>query len=379
MQYSRLKDGSQTPPSSKQRGKQTDSSISPHRSKKKSMGGRRKSAASSELSEPLTGRSKTKINGSEGDDQQWDENGTNGDIEMGSSHSAQNGDAAMDDDPFYVFREDLLRTLKSMDSALNQYLAVVRDTVRTMESYKFCTAMRARHVPFFCYPSDSHHICRVRPILLPPSYQDTAANAHELKDSKRFLKRQIKNAESTLKDLQTTVRLVESRRDKFTHINDAELEDRRTFVQASHGRIASARSEMNSDEVKAKVTSDERAMANRRAGGNSEAFEAEDPAFDENSHAQARMMLQQQDETLDELDDAVERVGAMAGEIHEEIGQQSKMLSELEEDLVTAEEELGMVMGKLAKLLKTKNKWHLLTIIGLSLTVIVLFFLVIYS
>ena len=46
----------------------------------------------------------------------------------------------------------------------------------------------------------------------------------------------------------------------------------------------------------------------------------------------------------------------MAGEIHEEIGHQNKMLSELDEDLADAEEKLGMVMGKLAKLLKTKNK-----------------------
>jgi syntaxin 6 len=55
------------------------------------------------------------------------------------------------------------------------------------------------------------------------------------------------------------------------------------------------------------------------------------------------------------------------------------MLDELQDDLQNAEEQLGLVMGKLAKMLKTKNKCHLGTIVILSIIVIVLFFLVIYT
>ena len=39
----------------------------------------------------------------------------------------------------------------------------------------------------------------------------------------------------------------------------------------------------------------------------------------------------------------------MAGNIHEELGQQNKMLNSLQDDLDDAEEKLGMVMGKLPK------------------------------
>ena len=89
--------------------------------------------------------------------------------------------------------------------------------------------------------------------------------------------------------------------------------------------------------------------------------------------------MQHQDETLDELDAAVTRVGHMAEHIHEEVGQQNKMLNEMEEDLADAEEQLGMVMGKLAKFLQTKDRFQLGTILALFCTMIVLLFLVIYT
>lgn len=55
------------------------------------------------------------------------------------------------------------------------------------------------------------------------------------------------------------------------------------------------------------------------------------------------------------------------------------MLNNLEEDLSDVEEQLGVVMGKLGKLLKTKNKCQLGLILILSLIVLVLFFLVLYT
>jgi syntaxin 6 len=90
-------------------------------------------------------------------------------------------------------------------------------------------------------------------------------------------------------------------------------------------------------------------------------------------------MMKQQDETLDDLDLAVTRVGYLAETIHEEIESQNKMLTELEDDLADAEEQLGVVMGKLAKLLKTKSRCQIGLILILSLIVLVLFFLVLYT
>jgi len=127
---------------------------------------------------------------------------------------------------------------------------------------------------------------------------------------------------------------------------------------------------------------DERNMATRRAGNFHDArsrIEKENSAFIAEHSAQARIMLRQQDETLEELDHAVTRVESIAHNIHEEIGSQNKMLQALEHDLHDAEEKLGLVMGKLGKLLKTKSKWQICTILVLILVAFILFLLVLYT
>ena len=206
--------------------------------------------------------------------------------------------------------------------------------------------------------------------------QDTSVNTHALKDAKKQLKRHIRNAELTLKDVNTTVQLVENQREKFSNISSSDLYERRALVTTSQDRITRAKADMNSEDVKGKLLADERAKAVRRAANEDDDVDVENAAFMADSQAHTSLLMQQQDETLDELGEAVVRVGQMADNIHEEIGLQNRMLSEMEDDLADAEEKLGLVMGKLAKFLKTKDKWQLGTILMLILVAMVLFFLV---
>ena len=243
-------------------------------------------------------------------------------------------------DPYFMFRQDLQKKLELVDESLTEFLRVVHET-------------------------------------------DTAVNAYELKDTKKKLKRDLKNAESTLKDVQTTVSVVESDREKFPYIDDAQFMERKNLVSTSKERLIKAKEEINSEAVRLKMLEDERRKAVRRSGdgtlGATTDTERHNTDFILNNQAQTSMLMSEQDEVLDELGAAVTRVGEMAEGISEEIGQQNKMLDDLDDDLATAEEELGLVMGKLAKFLKTKDRWQLRTILMLTLTVIILFFLVIYS
>jgi len=196
-----------------------------------------------------------------------------------------------------------------------------------------------------------------------------------------MLKRHLKSADSTLKDVHMTVQVVESDREKFSHINDKELYERTALVHTSRDRLNRAKQEMQSEAVKAKLLQDERAIAARRGntmGAKTDA-ERENTSLIVDSQARQSLLMRHQDETLDELDVAVTRVNVMAENIGDEIGQQNKMLTEMEEDLTNVEEELGLVMGKLAKFLKTKDTWQLGTILCLAVTVVVLFFLVLYT
>lgn len=180
------------------------------------------------------------------------------------------------------------------------------------------------------------------------------------------------------------VQLIENDRDRFSHIDDTELYERRTLVQTSKDRLKRTKDDIQSEAVKAKLLADERAKALRRAAAANNLGARTDTEKDNNdfivdSQARASLLMQHQEDTLDELDVAVSRVGVMAESIHEEIGQQNKMLDEMEEDLADAEEQLGLVMGKLAKFLKTKDKWQLGTIVGLFFTMMILIMLVLYT
>ena len=201
-----------------------------------------------------------------------------------------------------------------------------------------------------------------------------------LKDVKKQLKRNIRNAESTLKDVQMTISLVEKQKTRFAHITASELYERKALVTTSNDRLTRVKHDMNSDAIKNKMLADERAKVERRIKSNKDTHEddqdVENTAFIANSQAQSSLLMQQQDETLDELGEAVTRVGRMAEHIHEEIGYQNKVLTSMEDDLADAEEKLGLVMGKLAKFLKTKDKWQLGTILMLILVALILFFLV---
>jgi syntaxin 6 len=179
--------------------------------------------------------------------------------------------------------------------------------------------------------------------------------------------------------MQTTVRMVEKKRDKFPDIDDAELFERKSFALLCTDRIKKGRDGMNSQMIKTKMLKDQRSFTKRRLGLASTRSEEPEEKHFINNQASSQLMMEEQDETLDELDGAVVRVGHMAENIHEELGHQNKMLNEVEDDLENAEEQLGLVMGKLAKILKTKKKWQLCTILALSMIVIVLLFLVLHT
>lgn len=158
---------------------------------------------------------------------------------------------------------------------------------------------------------------------------------HELKESKKQMKRHIKNAELVLEDIRATVQLVEKDRDKFSRIDSAELYERKALVNTSAERINIAKQELNSETVKQKIFADERAKSLRRANGmmgtSQDRHVQENNEMIADSQARTTMLMRQQDEALETLDVAVTRVGEMAENINEEIGAQNKMLEEMQD------------------------------------------------
>jgi syntaxin 6 len=208
---------------------------------------------------------------------------------------------------------------------------------------------------------------------------DTASNP-EYASGKKKLKKLTKVCEATLRDLSDSLRVVSNDRAAFDHINDDEFNDRTNFVNDMNKTLAKIKSDCNSDSVQRKVLQDERNAAQARGGnlGATDKYEQKNTDFIYDQQASAQVMMRQQDETLEDLGGAVDRVGNIAVTINEELAYQNKALDELATDLDDAEEKLGVVMGKLGKLLKTKDGCQLWTIVSLFLVLVVLCALVFY-
>mmetsp|Transcript_33410 Transcript_33410/g.68213 ORF Transcript_33410/g.68213 Transcript_33410/m.68213 type:complete len:136 (-) Transcript_33410:270-677(-) len=95
---------------------------------------------------------------------------------------------------------------------------------------------------------------------------------------------------------------------------------------------------------------------------------------------QQREQLKKQDEGLEMLSKSADRLGELSLNIHEELGHQNKLLNEMEDDLEKATTQLDFVTKKTRELIqKSGGKKNFLVIVGLSVVVIVLVLLIIYT
>lgn len=90
--------------------------------------------------------------------------------------------------------------------------------------------------------------------------------------------------------------------------------------------------------------------------------------------------LKKQDEGLEMLSQSAERLGKMSLTISEELGQQNKILDEMDDDLEAASDNLNMVTRKTKELIeKSGGGRTFVLIVGLILVVVILVFLILYT
>ena len=213
---------------------------------------------------------------------------------------------------------------------------------------------------------------------------DTANNPEFNVLRKGFLK-DIRVAEKDVSGLKQAIDVVNNNRAKFPLITDAELASRRDFVSRSVSSLheikakvesESARDKMAQDEARAKTTF-EVETSNPAFGGNG--ADRENTRFIKNQVAEQRYMMGEQDQALDGLGAAVDRLGEIGKEVNTELKEQNLMLNQLEDDLDSAGNRMGVVQAKLSKLLQTKDRCTIWSVVILTLIFCILLFLVFYA
>lgn len=219
--------------------------------------------------------------------------------------------------------------------------------------------------------------------LFQELYETTnTATSSEFKDCRKMLGKELKSAEKLLKDLTLTVDFVSNDRVQFEHIDDRELEERKRYISTSRQKLNEFKAFYQGESVKRKLIADERKEIESRPASNLGATSSdmmENTHFIQDQQAQAQMIIKEQDEGLEELSFGVDRLNDIAVTINDELKVQNRLLNDVDKDLTDTTERMNVVMGKLGKLLKTKDTCQIMTVIILVVVLLILVALVVFT
>ncbi|KAG2789057.1 hypothetical protein JG687_00004595 [Phytophthora cactorum] len=247
--------------------------------------------------------------------------------------------AAASGDPFYVFKDEL----ESKVSAVNQKHAKWRAILDAKDS---------------------------------PATKELPALTHQIEGA-------VATAEKSVKFLEETIVMVEANRAKFEHIDAAEIASRKAFVAATRKELQAVSAEISTDAVKARIRKEERKLM--QPARSSSSFRSNltgqerNEQFLEDEAQRQQQIMQEQDMSLAGLQTDITRLHGVTVEISSEVKHQNKMLDDLTDDVEEAQERMNFVMGRLSKLLKTKDKCQLGLILFLVAVLVVMVFLVVYT
>lgn len=216
---------------------------------------------------------------------------------------------------------------------------------------------------------------------------NTAQN-DEFKWTTNQLRTGIKSIEWDLQDLEETIGIVESNRQKF-RLEQAEVDSRKKFISETQYIIKKMKEDLNNSQTKGKLDNDSREALMKPKGGRSDpsnryeklddAIKSDNDSFI-NSQAQTQeTMIRQQDTELDELGNVVGVLGQMGKQINTELEQQSRILGDMEAGVDSTSARLSSVMRRVNKLLESTSdrvQWCLIIVLTLILVglVIIVFY-----
>ena len=236
---------------------------------------------------------------------------------------------------------------------------------------------------------------------------DTYTNV-EFKELRKSLLRDVKATAQDVKGLQGALDMVERKRGNFPHITDGEFSNRKQFLFQVNRQIVDLRNNMESQQVRKKLESDEKlySSAHNNDGSSSSSkvvsrngytnvaqspssakagsfvgssIQEENSLFINNQKQVTTSILHEQNIQLTALGDAADRLGDIGQQIGQELREQNMMLDQLEDQIDDTEEKMSFVTGALGKLLKTKDRCQLWTIFVLIFILAILIALVIWT
>ena len=171
------------------------------------------------------------------------------------------------------------------------------------------------------------------------------------------LRKRVSALEADLKDLSDSVHVVKQNRSLF-RISEEELASREKFI---------------SD-----MTRNIRNLKPRNQPDQDEAWQPNDPFMD-HEQQQQELIMQNQDAQLGELASAVERIGVLGRDMHQELEEQGQILDEFGDEFDETTSRMRNVQQKLDRFIAETGPRQFCIIVVLSITFVILTVLVVLT
>jgi len=194
----------------------------------------------------------------------------------------------------------------------------------------------------------------------------------------------LKKLNIDLNDLAQTIEIVSANRQRFKDIDDKELDSRKRFVNDTKSTVQEYEDTLGSVRTKSKLERDSREQLYAKENSQRKSAKEREREREGNDFVDAKAQSQQQverqqDEVLDDMTHALDRLGAMAGTIKTTLGEQNEMLKEFDNEMDRTQGAMGKVMRKIDKLLGQSDSGRLCCIFFLFVIVCVLIIAIIYT
>lgn len=187
----------------------------------------------------------------------------------------------------------------------------------------------------------------------------------------------LKIVRADIKDLAKTIEIVETHRARFKSIDDVELASRNKFVNEIRAHLDVVELDLDSDRTKRKLDKDAREAL--LEGSRKKKMDSAGRQVVQNEQQVQQRLREEQDEVFDDMISALKRLEETSTNIGTELNTHKELLGDMDQGLDQAGDNMTIVLRKMDRLLKKKDRFSWCCLISLAATAIVLLFIIIYT
>lgn len=211
--------------------------------------------------------------------------------------------------------------------------------------------------------------------------EGNVTSAEEFDWTTNELRNSLRSIEWDLEDLEETISIVEANPKKFK-ISEAELVERRNFVEKTRGSLKEMRDHISSPRVQAFTERKSREALGVSRPNPTDHFTRLDEEilsgnsrYIEDQQAQQQLIIDEQDAELELVSGSIRVLKNMSGRIGDELDEQAVMLDDFSHEMDNTQTRMDSVLKRLAKvshMTSDRRQWCAIIVLVLALLILLI-------